>query len=294
MTKKSKGDFFTRLRALDHLTPTETKIVLFVEENPKLLAFGNLTRLSDRAKVSKASMIRFLIHRLGYADFAEFQAERQEYLASKLDSPINLYLRQPDSQSHHENEPNTIFERHTAQIMQDINSAAAHLKPETLIQVADILAQIKRPLYILGQGTSYSLAHMMATDLKYIRPNVFLMGDEHTSMPAQLFQAVKGDVLFVITRRRYSRNSNRITRYLKEKGLTIILATDSENAPLSHLMDMQIAIPAQKCTTISSLAAWVVMIESLVLMVAERCPDSARTYGKKADEILLEFNYLES
>ncbi|MFW6055088.1 MAG: MurR/RpiR family transcriptional regulator, partial [Thermodesulfobacteriota bacterium] len=89
---KNKG-LLSRLRALDRLTRTERKIAVFFEQNPKLLAFESLTRLSAKAGVSKASMNRFLMQRLGYESFLHFKTECRKQIEHQLESPIQRYQR---------------------------------------------------------------------------------------------------------------------------------------------------------------------------------------------------------
>jgi DNA-binding MurR/RpiR family transcriptional regulator len=290
LTKRTKEqtDLFSKIRALERLTPAEKKITVFFENNSKILAFDSLTALSSKAKVSKASMIRFLIHRLGYRDFAEFKAERQEYLEKQLESPINRYFRQ---QGKGQGSPlvGSPFQGYIKETMDHLQALGASLRQETLELASGMLGRTDRSLFILGQHTSFTLAYMLATNLQYIRPQVFLMKDDHSSMPTELFQARPGDVAFVISRRRYSKNTHNLTRYMHEAGLSIVLATDSETSPLASLAEVLLVIPSSDSARFESLVSWVAMIEMLALMVADRCHDSEKEYAKKADDILKQF-----
>ncbi len=291
MTKRSKAgaDLFTRMRALDRLTPTEKKIAYFLDSNPKLPAFDNLTALSAKAGVSKASMVRFLIHRLGYEDFAQFKTERQELLERQLESPIKRYLRHKNGGEGEVAPDRPPFHRHFSEVMNHIQAAAAYLRQDTLEQAADRIAQTDRSLFILGQRTSFNLAYLLTTNLHYIRPRVYLMQDGHTSLPTELFNANPGDVAFVISRRRYSRNTHNLTNYMHQQGLSIVLATDSELSPLVSLAEVLLVIPSPENASFESLGAWVAMIESLALMAAERCRHGEKAYAARADEILRQF-----
>lgn len=286
---KNLDDMFTRMRALDRLTPTEKKIAVFFDKNPKLLAFDNLTALSIKAGVSKASMIRFLIHRLGYKDFAQFKAERQESLERQLESPITRYLRHQVDGEGQAVPGRSPFQRYFSEVIEHIQAAGTYLQQDTLDQAADQIAQTDRSLFVLGQRTSFNLAYMLATNLHYIRPRVFLMRDDHSSLPTEMFNANSGDVAFVISRRRYSQNTHKLTRYMHRLGLSIVLATDSEMSPLASLAEVLLVIPSPETASFESLGAWVAMIESLALMVAERCRDGEKEYAAKADEILRQF-----
>lgn len=286
---KNPGDLFSRMRALDRLTPTEQKIAVFFDKNPKLLAFDNLTALSDKAMVSKASMIRFLIHRLGYKDFAQFKTERQEYLEQQLESPITRYLRRHGGGEGAGVPEHSPFQRHFSEVIEHIRAAGAYLNQDTLNRAADQIARTDRSLFVLGQRISFNLAYMLATNLHYIRPRVFLMRDDHSSLPTEMFNVNSGDVAFIISRRRYSQNTHKLTHYLHRAGLSIVLATDSEISPLAPLAEVLLVIPSPETAKFESLGAWVAMIETLALMVADRCRDGEKEYAAKADEILCQF-----
>lgn len=286
---KKPGDLFSRMRALERLTPTEKKIAVFFEKNPKPLAFDNLSALSAKAEVSKASMVRFLIHRLGYEDFAQFKSERQEQLERQLESPIERYLRHQNGGQGQTLPGSAPFQRYFSEVIEHIQAAGTYLEQNTLDRAADAIAQTDRSLFILGQRISFNLAYMLSTNLHYIRPRVFLMRDDHSSLPTEIFNANPGDVAFVISRRRYSRNTHNLTHYLHRQGLSIVLATDSEMSPLASLAEVLLVIPSPETASFESLGAWVAMIESLTLMVAERCRGGEQQYAAKADELVRQF-----
>jgi DNA-binding MurR/RpiR family transcriptional regulator len=291
MNKRSNGkkNLFARVRALGHLTPIEKKIAVFFEQNPRLLAFDNLTTLSAKAGVSKASMNRFLTHGLGYRDFNQFRAERQQYLEHHLESPIQRYLRSHDIIEEAVGTDHTLSARYFVEYIQHVQAVATYLNQNTLAEAADKISQTDRSLFVMGQRTSFSLAHMLFTQLQYIRPKVFLMRDEHTSLPTEVFNADAGDVAFIISRRRYSENTNRLTRYLHRIGLSIILATDSEISPLAPLADVLLVLPILESASFESLGAWVMLIEALGLMVADLCREREKNYARRADGVLREF-----
>lgn len=65
-----------RIQSLEKLTASEIKIADYFSRNYWDLAFENVTTLSRRTGVSKATVVRFLA-KLGYSDFSEFRDELQ-------------------------------------------------------------------------------------------------------------------------------------------------------------------------------------------------------------------------
>lgn len=278
-----------KIRSLDRLTRTEKKIAFFFERHLRQLAFDSLTGLSVKAGVSKASMNRFLTQRLGYRGFSHFKSERQQDIQLQLESPIQRYQRQLDGSWKAETSSQTPLQLHLSEYLQHIQTLSRQLDQASLSEAADRISQTDRSLFVLGQRMSYSLAYILATNLQYIRPNVFLMRGDHSSLPTETFNTRSGDVLFVISRRRYSENTFRLTRYLRNSGLTVVAATDSEVSPLVPLANVLLVIPSLENGTFESLGALVAVMETLVLMVADRCRMSQAAYFQKAEDLLSEF-----
>ena len=57
---------FDRIRALEHLTPSKTKIAQYLDKAYPLLALETVTSISARARVGRATVVRF-ISRMGYS-----------------------------------------------------------------------------------------------------------------------------------------------------------------------------------------------------------------------------------
>ena len=279
----------TKLRSLGRLTRTELKIAVYFERHLQQLAFDSLAGLSAKAGVSKTSMNRFLMQRLGYTGFGQFKAERQKEIEHRLESPIQRYQRRNDGSWETTGKDPTPFQRRIAEYMQHIQNVGAYLDQAALEKAASALSQTDRALYVLGQRMSFSLAYILAINLQYIRSDVFLMRNDHASLPTEIFNTKPGDVLFVISRRRYSENTCRLTEYLRRSGLTIVAFTDSEVSPLVPLADVLLVIPSLETGTFESLGAQVVVIETLALMAADKCRESGKEYFQRAENILTEF-----
>lgn len=293
MNKESKNqpDLFARIRALKKLTTTQAKLVELFRNNQNSLAFETLIMLSAKAGVSKASTVRFLIHVLGYRDFAEFQAERQELMENRLESPIMRYLRASDDDPNGENP----LIRHIPYTLQAIQHAYNHMDMDIFARIAQILAETERPLYFMGHRTSYGLVFMMYVNLQYIRPRVCMLGDAHSAFPPELLNVGKDDVVFIVSRRRYSRNSLKIAEELKNIGAQLILMTDSEVTPLSHLADIQLVVPQIEPAVFESNAAWTATLEALSLTVADKCRRKDPDYPAGTELILNQhFGFLEN
>lgn len=282
---KNGNDIFARIRTLRKLTPSQVKIVDWFHLNQNSLAFENLTALSRKAGVSKASMDRFLIHVLGYRDFAEFQAERQKKMENRLDSPITRYLRASGDGQNRDD----VLNQHLSFSVQAVQYAQKCLNADVFHKITTILTQTKRPLHIMGHRTSFSLAFMLYINLQYVRPLVSLLGDAHSSLPVELFNVAPDDAVLIISRRRYSQNSLQISQEIKKIGAEIILVTDSEIAPVAHLADTLLVIPPPLSPVFESMTAWTAILEAMILAVAEECQRKEPKHAAMVERLLSDF-----
>lgn len=282
-------DFFARVREIGKLTRTESMIVTFFEANINLLAFENLTALSQKAGVGKASMVRFIKHRLGYDDFAQFQDERREFMEQRLDSPVRRYVRDQAMTAKSADKQQSAFERHFPEALHHLQLVFENMDPGQIEEVAKYMTRKNSSIFLLGQRTSYSLAHTLYVKLLYVRPNIYLVGGPDSTLPHQIFNASEGDIVFVIHRKRYSQNTYDIAKQLKTKGLDLVLMTDSEVSPLASMADRQIVIPSSKRKDYLGDSAWVAVLESIFLAVADICQAQNSEYTEMVEKSLQKF-----
>ena len=82
----SDSELIRKIRALDRLTPGETKIADFVCRQYPEVAFENVTSISRKTGVSKATVVRF-IRRLGYEGFTHFRDSLRADMMAEYASP---------------------------------------------------------------------------------------------------------------------------------------------------------------------------------------------------------------
>ena len=93
---EESGDLYGRLAALQELTPTESVIAQYFEDDFPHLALENLDEISAATDVSTASVTRF-VRKLGYASFRDFSRCLREEVAANFDLPSDRATRSPES-----------------------------------------------------------------------------------------------------------------------------------------------------------------------------------------------------
>ncbi len=273
---------FDRIRSLGKLTASESKITALFEENPNGIAFETVTSIAKKTGVSKASVVRFIIHRLGYDSFNEFQTHLKDEVTHRLESPIRSYFMDKTGVAQ---KSDNCLDLNVPSIIQSLQTLYEQIDPVLLDRMAELMADSKKSLYVVGQRTSYGPAHYFYTSIKYIRPRVFLLGEENNSFVDQLLEFKKGDVALVISRRRYAKKTLMITEYLAEQGAEVILLTDRELTPLSGHAAYQIVVPSAAPPMYESACSFIALLETLLLSVARICDKARNAHSRKADDL---------
>ena len=274
-----------RIRALKKLTPSEVKIADLLSRRFPEIVFENVTTISQKSSVSKATVVRF-ISRLGYKNFFEFRNQQRYEVISRLESPIQRYSlkkRQPVE------DKKDILGQNFSYIMENLRHTYNQTDQGKFIRVARLIADPRRHLYIMGQRTSYALGYLFYVLLGYLRPTITLLDIQASILPDLLVDVTKKDVLFAITHRRYASMTLKVADCFLEQGAKIILLTDSEFSPLSHLADIQLVVPSDGLSIFQSFCAASALLESLVIAALQFSDDSIYDRGEKAEKLYQRF-----
>jgi len=278
-------DLLDRIRALQKLTPGEAKIADFLSRRFPETVFENVTTISQKSGVSKATVVRF-ISRLGYSNFYEFRNQQRHEVVSRLESPIQRYSLKKKQLLE---EGEDILGQNFAYIMQNLRHTHAQTDQKTFSKVARLIAEPKGHLFIMGQRTSYALAYLFHVLLGYLRPRITLLDPQTSVLPDRLVDVTKHDTLFVISHRRYATLTRKVTKTFADAGARIILLTDSEFSRLSPLAHLQLVVPSDGLSIFQSFCAASALLESLVIAALQFCDESVFERSEKAEKLYESF-----
>ncbi|MBT8357460.1 MAG: MurR/RpiR family transcriptional regulator [Deltaproteobacteria bacterium] len=254
-------DLIDKIRSLKKLTPSETKIAEYFSRNYTEIVFENVTSISEKTGVSKATVVRF-ISKLGYHKFSAFRNElRHSALLLRTPLPTRFTFKQKQAKKNGVD----ILERNFSDIMRNLQDTHQLIDQETFMAAVRTLVEPGRNLYITGQRTSYAMAYVFHIMIKRIRPNSFLLGPETSILPDMLMDIQSRDILFTIFRHPYAKQTLRIARRFAEQGAQIILLTDSEFSPLADLSHIQMVVASEGYSIFQSCTPVIAVLETLNL-----------------------------
>jgi len=281
----SSDNLIERIRARSKLTPSEARIADFFSRHYPETVFENVTSISQKTGVSKATVVRF-ISKLGYASFSQFHNMLQQEVICEFESPGKRFtLKKKQTTA----DAQDVLGENFSYIINNLQHTHSQIDPEKFKKVARMIAESKGNLYIMGQRTSYALGYLFHVLLKYLRANTFLLDTQASILPDLLVDVADKDLLFAISHRRYARATLKVAQYFKEKKARILLLTDSDFSPLSHLAYIQLVVPSDGLSIFYSYCAMTALLESLVIAALPYCDENVYGRFDKAEKLLNDF-----
>jgi DNA-binding MurR/RpiR family transcriptional regulator len=277
-----------RIRGLGRLTTSETKIADFLQRTYPEVVFETATSIAQNAGVSKATVVRF-VSRLGYRGFAHFQGELQREIHLRLENPLERF---PWRKKQIRERGDDYLGENIACIIRNLRKTHERVDARTFMEVARIIALGAGTLYIVSNLGSFGLAYYFWYYLHYVRDRTCLLTNLGSSLPNQLFHVTSDDALFLITYRRYSRQTQLVAEHFARKGAKILLLSDVEVTPFSPLADLILVAPSEAAFMFESRCACLAVLESLLTAVTHLLEDTLEARFKSADGALEHFGAL--
>ena len=280
---KEPKNLYERIQQLQRLTNSEAKIVDFIHHAHSRIAFEKVTSIAQKANVGKASVVRF-ISRLGFESFRDFQKCVQEEIQERLEKPIERFLSRERSIKIKNGEADSLGQG-IAQIMKNLREAHERIKPEQFNEAIRLLSLSKGAIYVAGNLTSFGLAYYFWIYARYLRDRVHLINNLGSALPYQLLDVKSRDILFVITHHLYSKQTQLIVEYFAQQGSNIIMLSDTEINPFSHLAKILLVAPCDSISLFDSSTALLAVMESLVAGMDKLLQPTIFDRFKSADDL---------
>jgi DNA-binding MurR/RpiR family transcriptional regulator len=282
------GTLFDRIQQLNRLSASEAKIVNFINRAYSRIAFEKVTSIAQKADVGKASVVRF-ISRLGFESFKDFQRCVQAEIQSRLEKPIERLLADEQSGGDR-NHGNELLKQAISQVVKNLHGAQERIKPKKFEEAARLLSNTRGTLYIAGNLASFGLAYFFWVYARYLRERVQLIENLGAVVPYELLDVSAKDTLFVITHHLYSRQTQLIVEFFARREAKIVILTDTEINPFSHLAEIVLVAPCQSTSLFDSSGALLVVMEALIARIGQKLKSTTYRRFEAADEL---FSHLD-
>ena len=242
-------------------------------DEPRQAAVFSITDLATNLGVNASTLSR-LAKKLGYNGFNELQDVFRHFIAH---GTPDFYSEQVDRLVHpvgEHQEDMGVFLQVVEDEIRNIKKLSKEINPQILNQATQLLGSAKN-VRVHGLRQFYSLANFFSYGLGLIRNRVSILGEAGHGVAHSLSQLGADDVLVVMGCNPYTRATVDASNIAKKYGIPVLAFTDSSASPLVANSDCTVIIPSTGRFYVNSTAAWSVLLEGLLSLVATSLGDQA-------------------
>jgi DNA-binding MurR/RpiR family transcriptional regulator len=274
-----------RISTLKKLTPSESKIADFISNHYPEIAFDNVTSISKKTGVSKATVVRFFSH-LGFKKYSMFHNYLRDEIGEDRESPIERYTMIKRQSM---GEKQDVLTQNFSNIIRHLQRTYENIDREAFVKVAQMIANFKGNLYIIGQRACYAIAHLFYVRLKRLRPKTYLLDVQSSILPDLLIDVTSRDLLFAIDHPQYCKATFMVVELFSQRKAKVVTITDSQFSPFSHFADIQMVVPSDNLSVYHSCCGEMALVESLLAAAFSYGGDRPYNRLKKAEKLLRDF-----
>ena len=276
-----------RLAQLEDLTPSEKKLAdLFRKEYPQL-AFDNLTDISAKAEVGKATVTRF-VQRLGYVSFYDFSRALRDEVVQHMDSPLNRLARM-----NREAPPTPtadLFVQYLDNAILTLQRTREQHSGEMFAKAVDLVADTSRPLFLMGAASAEGLLSYFSLLLCYFRDDVTLLNGNVSTVVHRIVKMNPKAVLLTFSYDRYPKITQNAMRVFHQSGCENILITERRSSPLLRFATVPIMVDAEGPNMFKSRCAGVAALEAILAALTPRFADRVTRRLESMTRLFSEFD----
>lgn len=249
------------------LSPAEQRVADFFAQHQEDVVFFSAMEIAQRIGTSDASVVR-TAQSLGYSGLQELKREFVRVLRSRTGLPLPI-----SASDAVDDRPGAALDHVLATQIELLEEMRRTVRTEDFERALDILHAADRIL-VFGTGPSASLAdHLVLRLIRLGRQGATLRGSG-IELASMLLQVRPGDALVAMAYRRAYPEVRVTLRHAKERGVPIVLLTDTLGMALAEQVTVTLSARRGKYGIVGSGATTLVILDAFVIGLAAR--DRAR------------------
>lgn len=243
------------------LTATERRLASLLTDDPTRWAFATVAEVAELGTTSGPTVVRFAAT-LGFAGFGQLQ--------DQLRSEVTERLRRPSDRLRLTTGPID----HSA-ALDAVRTTFDRLDHDRLTTIARILADADGRVWVVASESSSPVAHLLAANLRLLRPGVVHVSGFGPSTAASISDASDADAAIAIDFPRYEQAVVSLASGLHERGVRVTALTDGPLSPLVDIAAHWCGVDVPSIGPFDSAVPTVAVAEVVIALVAERLGDRA-------------------
>lgn len=245
----------------------------FVVSNPIDVATRSLRAISKEANLSPATFSR-MSNALGYDSYKDLR----DVLRAGIERRSNSFSHRVEALQQRHNEGGQNFlDQHITDCSANLQELGATIDPAKIQTSVERLHNARRVLVLGGLGST-GVAEYLVYMASFIADNWSMASRMGASLASGLVGISERDVLIVVTKPPFARNSIAAAQEAHREGAFVIVITDTHTCPALLHASAHFIVPTTSQHFFSSYASTLVLCEILIGMLAARAgsPASAR------------------
>lgn len=266
------------------LTPKARVIADYILNNPRKVIFMTTKELSRAARVSEATVIRF-VNQLGYRGYGDFLQELRDIIDTELtliDRVGLTDMKAPGSER---------FRRVVHSEIDNLKQLHETLAQDEVDRAVDLLHG-SSAVYVVGSRLSYTFAYYLGWSLTKIRTRVQIMRGSDSTCIDFLTIAPADALVVIFATTRYPNELIRLGKLAKRLDLTLLVITDGALCPLIPFADLSIVAPSRHIPLIGSPTTLACLINFFVVELAARRGADLQAHQERLEKVYLENDVL--
>lgn len=267
----------------NELTEIDRKISDYIMVNKKIIPKLSVAELSEKIKVSTASIVRFS-KKLGYDGFSELKIELTKDVI--LEENQYVYISKDENLN-----VKNIVEKIADKNINIIKENVILNDVSTIEKIVDLIYDAKN-IYIFGVGGSALLAIDLQLKLYRINKNPFATRDTHAQLTVST-NITKDDLAIVISYSGRTKEAIECTENAKENGAKVISITKYGQNEINRLSDYSLYVPNIEKNlregAISSRMATLMLIDIIYISLIQKDVDGNRFNLERSQKTIKKF-----
>lgn len=249
----------------------------FLLDHPQEVAFATVAKLAVQAKVTPSTLIRFA-NSFGFKGFSEMQQLFRSRLVNELPNYAERIRAVRSATGEMPDSTQLLWE--FAEANRDVLEALpSRIDPHDLERALDILEDAEI-VHVLGARRSFVVASYFSYALHHIDKRAFLINGLGGMHGEQARTIGERDALLVISFSPYAQETREVAAEAKERGVPLLVITDSSLSPLARLADVTLVVHEAEVKSFRGLAASLCLTQALAISLGVRQDKSQEPQGR--------------
>ncbi len=207
--------------AADRYTPSERRIADYILRSYPEVAFVTASTLARATDTSAPTIVRFA-KTIGFSGFSELQQNIRMAMEGDWSRVLDRLEGRP-----HVGADARWHARSLRADSESLRRSYYNVTPDTFDRVAELLADVERPLFLAGGEITRGICISFAALLSWLRDDVTVFEHSSVPFPIQVAGLPAEAVVFAMHLRRTTRSTNFLIETACERGASVVVATNS-------------------------------------------------------------------